>query len=183
MDVIETTRERHVLDRGVARKRGIAGPQSAGYSLGMRLPQGTWLKVDWSQSNIEIARRLGVSRKRVRVVRRRLGIRPVGRLRPVRVLRQPQFARLPAGLSMREIARRFKMPYHQVWHWCRRLGYVPAMRSGTAYTLRQAQFRKLEPGLTLDQIAARLHLSRMSACRWTHRLGYQLHGVGRPRHH
>jgi DNA-binding CsgD family transcriptional regulator len=133
-----------------------------------------WHRVDWSQPNQTIARRLGVTRELVRLMRRREGIAPVRQPKPIRTLRQRQFARLPAGLTSSEIARRLKITVPHVEYWCQQLGYVLTRQNDRIQVLRQAQFRKLEPGLSLTQIATRLGISCMSARRWRTRYGYRI---------
>lgn len=132
-----------------------------------------WHRIDWSQPNQTIARRLGVSRELVRQVRRREGIAPVRAPKPIRTLRQRQFARLPAGLMVSEIARRLKITVPRVEYWCQQLGYVLTRQNDRIQVLRQAQFREFEPGLSLTQIAARLGISCMSVRRWRTRFGYR----------
>jgi hypothetical protein len=171
--------------KDVARRLGI--PYSTAYHRAQmagcrfrrpvkKVPPERWLHVDWTQPDAAIGHRLGVSRERVRQIRKDKGITPVRSPSPIRLRRQRQFARLPAGLCASEIARRLKLPDYLVWKWCQRLGYSRATQNDRTHAQRQAQFRKLKPGLLLTQIAARLGVSCMCASRWAARFGYRTGG-------
>jgi transposase len=138
-----------------------------------KVPPETWQKLDWSQSDAALARRLKVTRALVNFQRHKRGLRKL----PMVEVRRQQFAKLPPGLTVTQICRRLNLSDGRARKWIQRLGYRAAGYRQSRQD-RQAQFAELAPGLTYKQVARRMRMSIQLARKWALIFGYKARFVG-----
>ena len=133
-----------------------------------KVPPKLWEGVDWTQTDVAIARHPGCTTQNVNATRHVLGRRKP----PMSERRRQQFAALPRGLSLREIGERLGIGDTTARFWCQHFGYEP----GGYHSIRKeiaAEFASLPPGLTYKQIVRRLNVSMGIARKWTYIFGYR----------